>query len=150
METSTVISIAALIISMLALRQSYLSHKATIISEIKKEMADRASDCNKYIVPGTLQPPNVNQDVSAVVTAIIYAKKQLKVQYDDHTIMLAFYKQRNFLRYFYCQLHSSIIELIKHPLVFSNYDPSTSPEIEKQQLECRQFLQSVIDENLSR
>jgi hypothetical protein len=147
METSTLLSLTALGLSIFAIFQSFIAHKSTIISDIKKELSDKAIDCNRFIIPETQSHPNSNDKVSAIVTAIVYAKNQLKIHYKNHKLLLVTYDQKDLIRYFYFQLHSSIIELIKNPLHISDYDPNTSPKIEAQHLESRKFLQSIIDEN---
>lgn len=88
MEPSIIISIVAIVISIIALIQSFLAHKETIISNTKKELTDRANDCNKFIIHETQGHTNTNQGISAIVTAIIYAKDQLKLVYKNHWLLL--------------------------------------------------------------
>ena len=144
MEISTGLSLIAIFISVIALLQSFAAHESTITVEIKKELDDKAKECNKFIIPDTQGHTNINQEVSAIVTAILQAKELLKMQYKDHWLLLATYKKKRFAKYFCLQLHSSIIELIKNPLHISNYDPATSPVVEKQHAECREFFQNII------
>jgi hypothetical protein len=149
METSIILALFATVISIIALIQSFIAYKSTVILGMKKELSDKANVCNKFIIPETQGHTSINQEISVIVTQIIYAKDQLKMCYKNHGLLLISYDQKDFIRFFYLQLHTSIIELIKNDLQISNYDSATSPEIEKQHLRCRKFLQSIIDEKKS-
>ena len=150
MEVSIWFSLIALIISVVALIQSFNSHKVAVILNIENRLADRAAICNKFIIPETQGHTSVNAEMSAIFTAIIYAKRLLEIFYKNHSLLLITCDQKDFVRFFYLQLHTSIIELVKNPLFISDYDIHTSPDIEKQHLLCRKFLQPIIDENPSK
>jgi hypothetical protein len=144
METSTVISICAALIALFSLYQSYLSQKLTVISNIENQLTLKAQDCNKYIIPDTQGHPLNTQNVSAVVTAILYAKSHLALAYKNHGLLLFTCDEKDFIKFFSLQLHSSIIELVKNKLPDTVDDLSLRPIIENQQLECKKFLSTIL------
>ena len=149
MEVSIWISLIAILISIIALIQSFNSHKAAVILNIENRLAEKAIICNKFIISETQGHTAINAELSAIFTSIIYAKKVLEMFYKNHWLLLITCDQKDFVRFFYLQLHTSIVELVKNPVYISDYDVHTSPIVEKQHLQCRKFLQSIIDENPS-
>ena len=146
MTTSDWIAIGAFLISILSLRQSYLSRKSSLLNEIRNELSEVAENCNKFIDRETLGHTTVNQEVSEIVTSILYARDHLREFYKKHWIWLLDSSSMDMTRYLYRHLHTSNIELIKNELFISNFDPHTSPKIIKQHSQCRKFLGPVIAE----
>jgi len=148
MEISTLLSIAAVIISILALYLSYLSHKSIVNTNIENQLTIKAQECNKYVNPLTLGPPDKTEHISAVLTNIIYSKKILKMFYKNHGLSLFSCDEYDFIRFLYFQLHTSNIELVKNELP-ANIDNNLRHIIELQHRECFIFLERIIAENPS-
>ena len=146
MSTSDWVSIGAVLISFLSLRLSYLSRKSSLLAEMRKELSDIADNCNKFINPQTLGHTAINQEISEIVTSILYARDHLKDFYKKHWIWYLDSSSMDMIRYLYRRLHTSNIELIKNDLYISNFDPYTSPQIIDQHAQCKKFLSQVISE----
>ncbi|HVS94182.1 MAG TPA: hypothetical protein VHE59_19230 [Mucilaginibacter sp.] len=141
---SIILSATAIVISLLALWQSILSNTNSIIANLQKLLSDKAKDCNLNIDPVTKFAPSINAEVSEIFTNIIYAKRLLEFFYTNHPKLLSRYDEDNFRRFFFLQLHTSIIELVKNPLTITDYNPNTTPDIEDQQIACRNFLKILL------
>jgi hypothetical protein len=143
MEISVIISLCALVISLFSLYQSYLSQKQTVISNLENQLTLKAQDCNKLINPATLGHPSNTQEVSAVLTAILYSREHLALAYKNHGLLLFTCDEKDFIKFFKLQLHSSILELVKNPLPLTVDDYTLKPIIEEQHLKCRKYLFST-------
>jgi hypothetical protein len=140
MEVSIIISICAIIISLFALYQSYLSQKLTVITNLENQLTLKAQDCNKLVDPVTLGHPLNTQEVSAVLTAILYSKGHVALAYKNHESLLFTRDEKYFVKFFTLQLHSSIFELVKNPLPPTVDDLTLRPIILGQHAECKRFL----------
>jgi hypothetical protein len=144
MDASENMSLAAIIISIIALFQSSNSLKEGIVLNLKSILHDRASECNKFIDPISQCAPKLNAHVSAVVTAINYAEDDINQAFNHHWFLLQFSNKNQFIIYFYKALHTSIQELVKQSLNISDHDPRTSPTIQQQQTICRNFFSKIL------
>jgi len=144
------IAFYAFIISCFAAYLTYLAHRSTVILNIENQLTARAVVCNQYLEEKTYIASKRNGDVSVVVTNIIYAYKLIVHFYESHGFILRNYDRARFIDFFYMQLHTSIIELIKNPLEIIDPDGVTTPEIIKQHALCQWILKTAIDKNLSR
>ena len=140
MEASIIISLCALLLSVFALYQSYLSQKLTVITNLENQLTLKAQDCNKLINPISLGHPLNTQEVSAVVTAILYSKGHLHLAYKNHGFLLFTCDEKDFIKFFTLQLHCSILELIKNPLPLTVDDLTLRPIIQEQHTVCKKFL----------
>jgi hypothetical protein len=145
METSNWIALGALTVALIAMVISYRTREANLIAEMKAELASAAINCNKFIIPGTLGHTNINQELSEIFTCIIDSRDELGRFFKKHKVLALTSDPEDLIRYFYKKLHTSNRELIKNRLWISNYDPATSPRVEGQHLECRDFFQPILD-----
>jgi hypothetical protein len=134
--------------SCIAVYIGYAAHKATVVNDVHSFLTAKAQECNKYINPETLGPPDTFATISAVLTNIIYAKRLLKNTRNSHSFIFLLLDQHNFVRFFYMQLHSSNVELLKNPLVIPA-DATYRNILEAQHSESYKFLEKAILENPS-
>ena len=144
MTLSLFLSIVSAIIAVLGFYAGFLTRKANLITYIENQLIIRAKECNQYIIQGTLQPPVKTEDVSAVLTNIIYSKRIIDLNYKHHKLLLSKYDGDEFILFFYLQVHTSIIELVKCDLP-SGIDPFLIADIASQHLACQGFLKKIID-----
>lgn len=146
MELSNLIALGSLAISFAALITSYRSRNASLIANMKSELATAAENCNKFIVKDTLGHTSSNQELSEIFTTILDCKDELDQFFKKHWTLYVTGEPKDLIRFFYKKLHTSNRELIKNSLTISNYDIHTSPTVEQQHLACRRFFQSIVEE----
>lgn len=143
MGFSNLIALGSLVISLAALITSYRSRNASLIANMKSELATAAENCNKFILKDTLGHTSTNQELSEIFTTILDSRDELDRFFKKHWTLYVTEEPEDLIRYLYKRLHTSNRELIKNSLSISNYDVHTSPTIEQQHLDCRKFFQSI-------
>jgi hypothetical protein len=110
--------IAAFVAAFAALFVGYYTIRLQIISSIQKQLYLKAVDCNKYIVDFDQSVPKGDvAKLSAIITSILFARVLVRNQLPwFRSFFWSINRQTNFIDYFYLQLHTSIICLVKDDL----------------------------------
>ncbi|MGZ3756645.1 MAG: hypothetical protein ACXVAY_14500 [Mucilaginibacter sp.] len=145
---SLILTGTGILISALAFYVSYLVHKSTVITNIQNVLTEKAKECNRQIIEVSHKAPETFAAISVVLTNIIYANRLLEMFRKDHKYLLFNTSNDHFVKFFYLQLHTSNVELVKNDLQFPP-DTGNLNILQAQHQECKAFLKRITEENPS-
>lgn len=147
---SSILTGAGILISTFAFYVSILVYKSTVITNIQNILTEKAKVCNEQITHESHKAPETFAAISVVLTNIIYAKRLLEMFRKDNKYILFLFNVSNehFVKFFYLQLHTSNVELVKNDLQFPS-DTGNLSKLQDQHEICKAFLKPIIDENPS-
>ncbi|WP_291122934.1 hypothetical protein [Flavobacterium sp. UBA6046] len=135
-----VISVSAVGI---ALYVGYYTISLQVVTAIQDKLTNKAKECNRFINPIDQRFPLQTQDVSAVVSSILYAKHILDLQFQTYKTFLRYHEKQEFIDLFYLELHTSISEYTHRNQIELIPDNATLRPIINQQLnECHDLLEA--------
>jgi hypothetical protein len=150
MDYNLIISVAAIIIAVLALIVGFYAVRFQYIAIINTQLADRARFCNEQLTDSNKSyVPKENDKISGILSGVITAEEILNSYLTERNPFLCFLDSQRIIDHFYLQLHSTIRLFVEKNEIFeSDMSNPNLYEVFNNQLErVKVFLGSCFAKN---
>lgn len=108
--SDTILIITAIIIFIVG----YYTLRTQVVIALQNQLFLKAADCNKFIDSVSQGIDGNTQNISAIVSSILFGKELITNYFKVYWFLLLFVNKQLIIEdYFYLQLHTSVIEILK-------------------------------------